>query len=260
MVIGGGPTCDQTANLTVSGGYVQYSGILQNADPSSFYNATGVSIYGWFPNAPSDFTLGFYENLQAPNADWRLIRRVGNADYMTWYVERATGNTSIGNIGAGPYSPPAQFNVGTSSQFRVDASGNVTRINDVQYSFPASQGAASTVLTNNGSGTLSWSTAAAAPSALTATAANDLVLPVASLVTVSGNTQINAITTAGYVAGASVTLLFSGSPTVKNNTTGGAGTAPVLLAGSFDFATGANVILGLIYDGTQWQETFRKVP
>jgi hypothetical protein len=179
---------------------------------------------------------------------------------MTWYVERATGNTSIGNIGAGPYSPPAQFNVGTTSQFRVDSSGNLIRVNDVPYSFPAAQGSASTVLTNNGSGTLSWSTCAPAPSASTATAANDLSLPVASLVTVSGNTQINAVTTAGYVAGASVTLKFTGSPTVKNNTAGGAGTAPVLLAGSFDFATGSNCILGLIYDGTQWQETFRKVP
>src|SRR5690606_37402257 len=38
--------------------------------------------------------------------------------------------------------------------FRVDTNGNLTRINDVAYSWPASQGGASTVLTNNGSGTL----------------------------------------------------------------------------------------------------------
>lgn len=144
--------------------------------------------------------------------------------------------------------------------FQTNLNGDISYIHSVPYVWPSGQGAASTVLTNNGSGTLSWSPVSVTPTANTATAANDLVLPVANLVTVSGSTQINAITTAGYVAGASVTLKFDNAPTVKNNTAGGAGTAPVFLAGSFDFATGNNVILGLIYDGTQWQETFRKVP
>jgi hypothetical protein len=38
----------------------------------------------------------------------------------------------------------------------VSNTGNITKINNVTTSFPAAQGAASSVLTNNGSGTLTW--------------------------------------------------------------------------------------------------------
>lgn len=50
--------------------------------------------------------------------------------------------------------------VGTNGQitgFRVDANGNITKINNVAYSFPSSQGGANSVLLNDGSGNLSWS-------------------------------------------------------------------------------------------------------
>lgn len=91
------------------------------------------------------------------------------------------------------------------------------------------------------------------------TAANDLTLGSANQQIVSGNTQINAITTAGWRAGSQVTLIFSGTPTVKHNTAGGAGTAVILLAGSVDLVAAANTVLCLEYDGTSWQETSRKV-
>jgi hypothetical protein len=45
--------------------------------------------------------------------------------------------------------------------FKVDVSGNLVRLNSVTYAWPAAQGAASTVLTNNGSGTLTWAAPAA---------------------------------------------------------------------------------------------------
>jgi hypothetical protein len=57
---------------------------------------------------------------------------------------------------------PATFQVGATDQFRVDSVGNLIRIRDVLYSWPAAQGAASTVLTNDGAGTLSWATSSAA--------------------------------------------------------------------------------------------------
>lgn len=92
-------------------------------------------------------------------------------------------------------------------------------------------------------------------------AANNLTLPVdGNLVTITGNTQINAITTSNWQAGSHITLLFTGTPTVKHNTAGGAGTAVLFLAGSVDLTASNNTVLGLVYDGTQWQETFRKVP
>ena len=91
-------------------------------------------------------------------------------------------------------------------------------------------------------------------------AANNLTLGTdGNIFTITGNTQINAIITAGWRAGAQIILKFTGTPTIKNNTAGGAGTAVLLLAGSADFIAANNTILGLFYDGIQWQETFRKV-
>jgi hypothetical protein len=58
-------------------------------------------------------------------------------------------------------SPAATLSIGASSQFRVDSSGNLVRVNDVPYSWPSSQGSAGQVLANDGSGSLSWTTAAA---------------------------------------------------------------------------------------------------
>ncbi|MGI6278309.1 MAG: tail fiber domain-containing protein [Patescibacteria group bacterium] len=62
-----------------------------------------------------------------------------------------------GSVGIGTTTPAAMFSVGSTSQFRVDSAGDLTRIRNVEYSWPSSQGAASTVLTNDGSGNLSWS-------------------------------------------------------------------------------------------------------
>jgi len=79
----------------------------------------------------------------------------------TWYVNSAATQamtlTSAGNFGIGTSLPVSQFSVGSSSEFRVDSSGDITRINDVPYTFPASQGVASSVLKNDGSGSLDWS-------------------------------------------------------------------------------------------------------
>lgn len=60
------------------------------------------------------------------------------------------------DVGIGTATPAARLSVGATSQFRVDSSGNLTRINDVPYSWPASQGAAGSFLQDNGSGTLTW--------------------------------------------------------------------------------------------------------
>lgn len=90
-------------------------------------------------------------------------------------------------------------------------------------------------------------------------AANDLTLGTdGNVYTITGNTQINAITTANWGNGNDIILKFTGTPTVKHNTAGGAGTATILLSGSADLLCANNTMLGLVYDGTNWQETFRK--
>jgi len=91
-------------------------------------------------------------------------------------------------------------------------------------------------------------------------AANNLTLGAGwNLFVITGNTQINAITTANRQAGSMITLIFTGTPTVKHNTAWWAGTAVLFLAGSLDLVAANNTVLWLIYDGTQRQETFRKV-
>ena len=44
------------------------------------------------------------------------------------------------------------------SKFVVDSNGNITKISNVSYSWPSSQGSANTILQNNGSGILTWAT------------------------------------------------------------------------------------------------------
>jgi hypothetical protein len=48
--------------------------------------------------------------------------------------------------------------MGSAGQFEVNSTGNIVKINNVTTSFPSSQGASNSYLTNNGSGTMSWST------------------------------------------------------------------------------------------------------
>ncbi len=77
---------------------------------------------------------------------------------------------------------------------------------------------------------------------------------------ITGNTQINGVLTTDWQAGSDVSLIFTGTPTVKHNTGGTAGFAATLLAGSADLAAANNTVLTLIYDGTNWQEKCRKTP
>ena len=91
--------------------------------------------------------------------------------------------------------------------------------------------------------------------------ANDLTLPKGNLVGITGATQINAITTAGWTAGSTVTLDLAGAPLIKHNTAGGAGTAAILLNGSVDWTPAGNGgLLTLIYNGTNWKEISRLDP
>ena len=86
---------------------------------------------------------------------------IGTTDNVDWVVK--TNNTERmrvqagGNVGIGESAPASLFSIGSGSLFRVDALGDLTRVNNVPYSWPSSQGAAGTVLTNDGAGTLSWS-------------------------------------------------------------------------------------------------------
>lgn len=92
--------------------------------------------------------------------------------------------------------------------------------------------------------------------------ANDLTLGLdGNVFEITGAVQINAITTATWLNGSQITLLFTSTPTVKNNTAGGAGTAVLLLDGGADFVASAGDTLTLVLSeigGTQaWREIGR---
>ncbi len=81
------------------------------------------------------------------------------ADLQQWQNSASTSLVVInssGNVGIGTTSPTSRLSVGATSQFQVNSTGNLVRVNDVAYSWPGSQGAANSTLQNNGSGTLGW--------------------------------------------------------------------------------------------------------
>lgn len=87
----------------------------------------------------------------------------------------------------------------------------------------------------------------------TVAAANDLTLGGdGNLFHISGATQINAITTLDWQAGSEFTLIFDSNPTIKHNTSGGAGTAKILTKTAADIVAAANYVFKASYDGTSW--------
>lgn len=90
--------------------------------------------------------------------------------------------------------------------------------------------------------------------------ANDLTLGTdGNVFHITSNTTINAIVVANWQAGSEITLIFDSTPTVKNNTSGSAGTAVMHLAGAVDFSATANDLLKLVYDGVAWYEVSRSI-
>jgi hypothetical protein len=64
-----------------------------------------------------------------------------------------------GKVGIGTNAPNSLFSVGNSNQLQVNANGDLIKIKNVTYAWPVSQGAAGSVLSNDGFGNLSWTTA-----------------------------------------------------------------------------------------------------
>jgi hypothetical protein len=84
--------------------------------------------------------------------------------------------TAGGSVGIGTSNPTDFFSVGSSSQFRVSSSGNLTRINNIAYSWPASQASVNgQVLSNDASGNLSWVVPQALKTPISTKTANYLV-------------------------------------------------------------------------------------
>jgi hypothetical protein len=67
-----------------------------------------------------------------------------------------TGPVIANKISIGSTTFPSTLNIGSSNQFQVNSSGNLIKINGVSYTWPTSQGSSSTILVNDGTGTMTW--------------------------------------------------------------------------------------------------------
>jgi hypothetical protein len=122
---------------------------------------------------------------------------------------------TAGSVGVGNSAPVELFSVGSTSQFQIDANGNILKINDIVTSFPASQGAASTYLQNDGAGVLTW--VSASPTAVVTLSAAQLAAQTSVEIVAAPSagqyllpTEVEALFTYGTALGAGdVTLKYS---------------------------------------------------
>ncbi len=97
----------------------------------------------------------------APTPTDNILQVANFNDSTRYFTISSTSTIIVGNVGIGNAAPASRLTVGSgTSTFEVDASGNIVKVNNVIYSWPSSQGAATTVLQNNGSGALSWAASA----------------------------------------------------------------------------------------------------
>lgn len=145
-----------TEAMRISGNGNVGIGTTSPAEKLSVYStAVGGELMRMYNNN----SLGIsFNNSGAGNN--RVQMKGYNGSTLTTLIDPA-GTTYFnggGNVGIGDTSPASLLSVGNGDLFQVDASGNLIRVNNVPYSWPAAQGGAGTLLTNDGSGGLAWST------------------------------------------------------------------------------------------------------
>ncbi|MFA6295705.1 MAG: LamG-like jellyroll fold domain-containing protein [Candidatus Paceibacterota bacterium] len=120
---------------------------LLNGTQSSTFNTTGGALFSYG---------AYFNNTSTISSGGNSLTNIS----MYLSASGATNNYALivdqGYVGIGTGTPTAPLSV--AEKFLVDINGNLTKINNVAYSWPGSQGGASTVLTNDGSGNLTWTT------------------------------------------------------------------------------------------------------
>ncbi len=137
---------------------VSNTGDLTPATDNTYYlgspTATWKGIY--FSHSMYDSSGNAIISLDStPNkrlfSSWEVYNGNFTVDTNSLFVDATTHRVGIGDI-----SPNSLLTVGDGDLFQVNSSGDIVKINNVTTSFPSSQGAANSVLTNDGTGTLSW--------------------------------------------------------------------------------------------------------
>lgn len=143
---------DSWITLNAGNGQGQFL-FIENGPTSGLALSNGVALWDtsgfiilangdWRPTARGETIF----LMSSQNGNWQEIGRFGGGlpqNNSLWAT-----NSALGTIG--PLMAPIRF--------QIDQAGDLVKLRSVTYAWPSSQGAASTVLQNNGSGTLSWAT------------------------------------------------------------------------------------------------------
>ncbi len=151
-------------------------------------------------NDPANAAGADQITLRAPALSFQTFNDVNVLDINNnaGYYERMYIN-SIGNVGIGTTSPVSKLSVGSSSEFQVNSTGDIIKINNVITSFPSSQGAANTVLTNNGSGTLTWAASGGGGSSWSITGNTGTLASTSAIGSTANNNFIGTTDTKDFV-------------------------------------------------------------
>ncbi len=120
------------------------TGVLTNNGTGTLTWAVASSATGWniTGNNGTDPETNFLGTIDGKD----LVVRTTNSERLRVLA--------TGNFGVGVQSPASLFSVGALSKFQVNSSGDLVAIKGVSYLWPGANAAG--VLTNNGTGTLSW--------------------------------------------------------------------------------------------------------
>jgi hypothetical protein len=96
-------------------------------------------------------------NISGIDATNKLTFTATGTDAINFDNNTLSIDATNDRVGIGTTAPASTLSVGSSNQFQVNSTGNIVNLNNVPTNFPATQGAANSILTNDGSGILSWS-------------------------------------------------------------------------------------------------------
>ena len=119
----------------------------------------GLKIYSPTNDKSVQFTIDRGYNVAAINTNAATTELWANSGKQMAIsmgkIDCQTNNIiTTGSLGIGTSSPVSSLSIGNSSQFQINSSGNIVKLNNVTTNFPSSN--TSGILTNNGSGVLSW--------------------------------------------------------------------------------------------------------
>ncbi len=159
LVLGGSTVADATFFFDVTGTSGNYFEVDSADNTERLFTISNAGNVGIGVANPTS-------KLQVAGTSSSISNTTGNLSILA-YADLVVSTNSVermrilstGNVGIGNSTPSSLFSVGTSNGFQVDGSGDIVSIKGLSYLWPSAH-TTNGVLTDNGSGTLSWSTIA----------------------------------------------------------------------------------------------------